>query len=250
MVQVHLEVVQLSLITEILMVLFKWGFGFAIWLLGFDHWVIFFHRPVRLICGAALVLISSVANHVKFNHEVSVGKILRLDEPLLEILAFKICILCELHPAWFLLTTGRLGVLVILITGHCLEQQGICVIGQLETLNLLDIWFFVWWDRGLIARGRLNMNVRVLFTWLNQNFRITTRPFANYLRLLLENAISNLTQVERLLYFCLCRLVLFSCRLGHLGKFSRLLLENFLPWVFLGIFGLKKLQTQAIWPSL
>jgi len=37
MMQVHLEVVQLSLVTEILLLLFKRGVGFAFWLLSFDH---------------------------------------------------------------------------------------------------------------------------------------------------------------------------------------------------------------------
>jgi hypothetical protein len=37
MMQVHLEVVQLSLVAEILLLLFKRGVGFAIWLLSFDH---------------------------------------------------------------------------------------------------------------------------------------------------------------------------------------------------------------------
>jgi len=37
MMQVHLKVVQLSLMAEILLLLFKRGVGFAFWLLSFDH---------------------------------------------------------------------------------------------------------------------------------------------------------------------------------------------------------------------
>lgn len=99
MMQINLEVVQLSLIIEIVMVLFERGFGFEIWLLGFDYRVNFFHRQERLSCGTALVLIGPIAKHVKFKHEVSVGQILSLDEPLLKILGFEICVLCELHSA-------------------------------------------------------------------------------------------------------------------------------------------------------
>jgi len=44
-------------------------------------------------------LIAPVAKHVKFKHEVSVGQILSLDEPLLKILAFEIRILCKFNSA-------------------------------------------------------------------------------------------------------------------------------------------------------
>lgn len=135
-----------------------------IWLLGFDHQLNFFHRPECLSCGTALVLIVPIPKHVKFKHEVSVCQILSLNEPLLKILAVEIRILCELHSAGFLLTAGRLGMLVMLVTGHCLKQQGICVISQLDTLILLNIGFFMRGHRSLITSGGLDIYGGVFFT--------------------------------------------------------------------------------------
>lgn len=97
--------------------------------------------------------------------------------------------------------------LVKLVPGHCLKQQGICIVGH--GLTLLDIGFFVGWDRSLVSSGSLDIYGGVLFT--NQYFGITARPFANYL-LLLEYAVSDFTKIERFLHFGLCRFILFSCR--------------------------------------
>jgi len=95
---------------------FKRGFGFTIWLLRFDHLLIFLYGHLSLRCGAPLVLIGSVAKNVKFEHEVSVFQILSLNEPLIEILTLVNGILSELHTTRLLLTTGCLSVLIILIT--------------------------------------------------------------------------------------------------------------------------------------
>jgi len=191
--------------TEIVMVLFKWSFGFTIWLLVFD--LIFFHRQQRLRCGSPLVLISSV--NVKFEHEVSVGQILSLKEPPVQILTLVNCILRELHPARFLLTTCCLGVLVILIAWKGIEQKGVCVLR--DAVILLNCWFFVGRNRRLITNGGLDVNWGVFFGWLKLNFRITARPFLDNLCLVLEDAISYLAQVKCLPDFGFRCPILFSC---------------------------------------